>query len=119
MTEFEKIYPLVILGAAIGLFSVIFIIAYALMKNKKESIGFDRNMKDTEIIKRLLVYAKPHGKEFLLVFFIMLVSIGYDIASPLLVGRIEKLFEADFEMKTLLAYVAVYAGILIISLVCT
>ena len=85
-----EFYPLLILGAIIGAFSLIFILAYALMKNKKEAIGFDRNIKDSEIIKRLLAYAKPHVKSFLLVGLIMLVSISYDIISPLLIGTTDK-----------------------------
>ena len=112
-------YPLLILGAIIGMFSVIFITAYATMKNKKEAIGFDRNVKDGEIIKRLLVYAKPHLKSFILVGFIMLFSISYEIISPLMVGKIEKLLTEQFEMARLLSYVAIYAGVLIVSLVST
>ena len=114
-----EFYPLLIVGAIIGVFSIVFIMAYALMKNKKEAIGFDRNIKDGEIVKRLVVYAKPHIKSFITVGFIMLFSISYEIISPLLIGKIEKLLTEDFEMAKLLAYVAVYAGILIISLVST
>ena len=114
-----EFYPLLILGAIIGVFAIVFIVAYATMKNKKEAIGFDRNVKDGEIIKRLLVYAKPHIKSFILVGFIMLLSISYEIISPLLVGKIQKMLTAQFEMARLLAYVAVYAGILIVSLVST
>ena len=114
-----EFYPLLIVGAIIGVFSIVFIMAYALMKNKKEAIGFDRNIKDGEIVKRLIVYAKPHIKSFITVGFIMLFSISYEIISPLLIGKIEKLLTEDFEMAKLLAYVAVYAGILIISLVST
>ena len=114
-----EFYPLLILGAIIGAFSLVFIFAYAFMKNKKEAIGFDRNVKDSEIIKRLLLYAKPHIKSFVLVGFIMLFSISYEIISPLLIGKIQKLLTEDFEMSALLGYVAVYAGILIVSLVCT
>ena len=117
MSEIYKIYPLLILGSIISLIAIVFIVAFATMKNKKEAIGFDRNMKDGEIIKRLAVYAKPHIKSFLLVFFIMLVSIAYDVISPLLVGKIEKVLEGEFEMPYLLAFVGVYAGILIVSLV--
>ncbi len=114
-----EFYPLLILGAIIGAFSLMFTLAYVFMKNKKEAIGFDRNIKDGEIIKRLLVYAKPHAKSFLLVGFIMLISISYDIISPLLIGKIEKLLSEQFEMSKLLAYIAVYAGILIVSLAST
>lgn len=111
--------PLLILGAIIGMVSVIFVVAYATMKNKKEAIGFDRHMKDSEIIKRLLVYAKPYWKTFLLVGIIMLVSIAYDIVSPIIMGSVVELLTSDFEMSTLYVYVAVYASILVVSLVST
>ena len=112
-------YPLLIVGAIIGAFALVFILAYAFMKNKKEAIGFDRNIKDIEIVKRLLIYAKPHIKSFVLVGFIMLFSISYEVISPLLIGKIEKLLSGKFAMTELLAYVAVYAGVLIVSLVST
>ena len=80
---FETYYPLIITGAILGVFSLIFILAYALIKNKKESIGFDRNIPDKEIVKRLLRYAKPYWKGFMAVFALMLFSISYDIISPL------------------------------------
>ena len=44
--------PLYIIGAVLGTLSIIFIVAYASIKNKKEVLGFDRNMSDTIIIKR-------------------------------------------------------------------
>ena len=113
----REFYPLLIIGAIIGTFTLIFILAYAFMKNKKEAIGFDRNMKDSEIVKRLLVYAKPHIKSFILVGFIMVFSISYEIISPLMIGKIERLLTEEFEMARLLSYVAVYAGVLVMSLV--
>ena len=75
MNEF---YPLLIVGAIISVFATAFILAFVFMKDKKEAIGFDRNIKDGEIIKRLLVYAKPHIRSFILVGFIMLLSISYE-----------------------------------------
>ncbi len=112
-------YPLIVLGAIIGLFSIIFVVAYATMKNKKEAIGFDRHMKDSEILLRLMKYAKPYIPKFLLVGLIMLVSIAYDILSPLLIGKIEEVLSSGFEMSELLSYIIVYASILILSLVAT
>ena len=44
MTEFQKIYPIIIMLGLIVVLASAFIVAYALMKNKKEAIGFDRNM---------------------------------------------------------------------------
>ena len=54
--------PLIYVGIILGVFTIIFLIAFLLIKDKKEAFGFDRNMKDSEIIKRLLAYAKPHIK---------------------------------------------------------
>ncbi len=113
-------YPLLIVGAIIGVVTTIFIIAYALMKDKKTAIGFDRNMKDTEIVKRILVYAKPHALKFLLVGLFMVFAISYDIIAPILVGEIQGLIKVQgFEMSRLLALIAVYGSILLVSLVCT
>ena len=113
-------YPLLIVGAIIGVVTTIFIIAYALMKDKKTAIGFDRNMKDTEIVKRILVYAKPHALKFLLVGLFMVFAISYDIIAPILVGEIQGLIKTQgFEMSRLLAMIAVYGSILLVSLVCT
>ena len=114
-----EFYPLLIVGGVIGLMSAIFIIAFCSIKDRKEAIGFDRNMKDSELIKRLFVYAKPHAKSFLAVFLIMLFSISYDIISPTLVGNIEEKIKGEFLPSELLSYVIVYAGILIVSLVST
>ncbi len=111
--------PVLILGAIIGVFTVIFLVVYGLEKNKKESMGFDRNMPDSEIIKRLLRYATPYKKQFVGVFFIMLFSIVYDLISPLLIGHIVETVQGDFQLNYLLMLVACYAGILIVSLVCT
>lgn len=68
---------------------------------------------------RLLAYAKPYWKEFILVFTIMVVSIVYDIVSPLIIGDIEKMVTTDFLPETLFTKVGIYAGILIVSMICT
>ena len=112
-------YPLLVVGAVIGVFSIIFVLAYALMKNKKEAIGFDRHMKDSEITARLLKYAKPYVANFILVGLVMVFSIAYNIISPLMIGKIEEMIKNDFELPVLFAYVAVYAAIIIVSLICT
>lgn len=115
----NEYFPLLIAGAIIGTFSIVFIVAYALMKNKKEAVGFDRNIPDSEIIKRLLKYAKPYWKNFLLVLLVMLFSISYDIIAPILVGDIQGLIKTDFELPQLYIRVIVYASILVISLIST
>ena len=108
--------PLLIAGAIIGAFTLAFVIAYASIKDKKTAVGFERNMADSEIVRRLLGYAKPYWKDFVLVFFVMLLSIAYDIISPWLIGEIQNVVKADFEINTLLSMVVVYAGILLVSI---
>ena len=116
MNEF---FPLIAVGGVIGLLSLVFLIAYLSMKNKKEAIGFDRNMDDGELVRRLLKYAKPYIGRFVLVLCLMLFSIAYDIISPLIIGRIEEMIKGNFEMPRLFAMVAVYASILVVSLICS
>ncbi len=115
----HEFLPLLILGAVIGTIALLLIVAYMTIRKQKEAIGFDRHMKDGEIVKRLLVYAKPHIGALLAVLGVMMFSIAYDIISPLIVGYIEEMIVHDFPMSKLLSLVAVYAGILIVSLVCT
>ena len=116
----REYYPLLVVGALVGVISIVFTIAYALIKDKKEAFGFERNMKDGEIVKRLLRYATPFWKNFLVVLVLMIFSIAYDIISPVLVGKIEELVKvAGFELNELFVLVGVYASILIISLLCT
>ena len=111
--------PVLILGAIIGVFTTIFVTIYALEKNKKETMGFERHMADKEIIRRLMRYAIPYRSKFVLVLCIMLFSIVYDIASPLIIGHIVSTVQEDFELRYLLSVVLCYAGILLVSLVCT
>ncbi len=111
--------PLLIVGGMIGMFTLLFLIAFLAMKNKKAAVGFDRHMSDKEIVRRLVKYALPFWKDFILVFVIMLLSIGHNILSPLLVGRIEELIKGKFELSYLYTLVGVYGIILLISLACT
>ena len=89
MPTVREYYPVLIVGAVIGVFAAVFLIAFLLQKDRKTSMGWERNMNDREIVRRLLRYAKPYKGWFVLVFFIMLVSIAYDVISPLLIGRVE------------------------------
>ena len=115
----REYYLLLVIGGILGLFSAVFTAAYLTIRKQKEAIGFDRNMKDGEIIRRLMKYARPHGKSFLLVGLLMLASIAYDIVSPLVVGHIEEMFSSPFELKILFSWVALYAGVLAVSLLCS
>ena len=110
--------PLLIVGAIIGAFTLIFVVAYSLVKNKKEAMGFERHMADREIIRRLLVYAKPYWKQFVLTGLVMLFSVVYDVVSPLLVGELVGMVQEDFVLSELFIMVGIYASILVVSLVC-
>ncbi|MBO7304286.1 MAG: ABC transporter ATP-binding protein [Clostridia bacterium] len=116
----KEYLPLLVVGAIIGVLTLVFVLAYALIKNKKESIGFDRQMKDGEIMKRIIPYAKPYIPHLVIALVIMLISVAYDIISPLLVKHIVKLIsEPGFSMRPIIITVIVYASVLIISLICT
>ena len=113
--------PILIVGAIIGVFTTLFLIAWAILKRHKEDMtDRERNMSDKEIVTRLLRYAKPYWKNFIAVFFIMLFSIGYDLIAPLMMAHIQDVIKVDgFDLKYLFTVVAFYAGILAVSLVCT
>lgn len=115
----REYFPILIPGAIIGLFSLIFIALYLAERKNEERQNPERNVPDSEIIRRLLVYAKPYAKSFVACFVIMLVSIAYDLISPFLVGHIEETVKGTFTLSYLFSVVAVYAGILIVSLICT
>ena len=114
-----NVNPLLLVGAVIGVVTALLVFAYASVKDKKESMGFERNMADGEIVRRLVQYAKPYGGKFIIVGFLVLFSISYDIASPLIVGYIEELVVGDFTLDHLFASVAVYAGVLVFSMLST
>lgn len=111
--------PLLIVGAIIGAFTIIFLLAYQALRKVKDDSEKERNMPDGEIVRRLLCYAKPYWKSFVLVFFVMVFSILYDLVSPLIIGRIQGLIKNDFELPQLYGMVGMYAGILVVSLICT
>ncbi|MBO5097465.1 MAG: ABC transporter ATP-binding protein [Agathobacter sp.] len=115
----REFLPVLIVGAIIGAFSLVFIMAYIAISKQKDDSDSDRHMKDAELVKRLIHYAIPHWKSFILVFVIMIFSIVYDIVSPLLIGNLQKLVKGEFELSQLYTYVAIYASILVVSMICT
>ncbi len=112
-------YPLLMVGTIVGLFSLVLLIAYLAVKDKKQAMGFERQMGDREIMRRLLHYAKPYLPQFLLVGVVMLFSIAHDVISPLIIGRIEEMAAGDFDMPQIYRAVAVYVAILLVSMFCT
>ena len=114
-----NVNPLLLVGAVIGVVTALLVLAYALVKDKKGTMGFERTMNDGEILRRLAGYAKPYLAKFVVVLFLMLFSIAYDIISPLIVGALEELVSGEFELPRLFAGVAVYTGVLVFSMAST
>ena len=114
-----NVNPLLLVGAVIGVVTALLVLAYALVKDKKETMDFERTMNDGEILRRLAGYAKPYLAKFVVVLFLMLFSIAYDIISPLIVGALEELVSGEFELPRLFAGVAVYTGVLVFSMAST
>ena len=111
--------PIIIVGAIIGAFSIIFIMAYIALTKSSADKSNDRNMSDSELVKRLLSYTKPFWKQFLIVLFLMIFSIAYDIVSPLIIGEVQDLVKGKFALEYLYRYLAIYISILIVSMICT
>ena len=121
MLDFVREFlPVIIVVAIIGAFTVAFVIAWiALRKHKDDSDDRERKISDKELIGRLLQYAKPHWKSFVGVLLIMIFSVVYDVVSPLLMGEVQNIIKAEFELSQLFSMVGLYAGILVVSVVCT
>ena len=111
-------YPLIVVGAIVGLFALVLLTAYLAVKDKKQTMGFERQIDDREIMRRLLHYARPYLPQFLLVGIVMLFTIAYDVVSPFIIGRIEELVAGEFRMPQIYRAMMVYVGILIVSMVC-
>lgn len=47
-----------------------------------------RNYKDKEIIKRLVLFAKPYTKQFIIGFILTIILVLIDLVPPLLQGQI-------------------------------
>ena len=96
-----EFYPLIIVGATIGVLTLCFLIAHFYVRSKKDAKEYDRKMTDLQIIRRLLGYARPYIKEFILAFVLMVISIVYDLLSPVLVGQIEEMVKDQFLLPQL------------------
>ncbi|MCI5745419.1 MAG: ABC transporter ATP-binding protein/permease [Erysipelotrichaceae bacterium] len=112
--------PLIYVSIILFSFAAIFIIAYICIKDKKEAFGFDRNMKDKEIIKRLYGYIKPYYKILFLIFFIILFTNSADIILPLISGDIISILQTKggFKYSLIVNDVIFYVTLLLLSLIC-
>ena len=115
----KEYLPILIVGAVVSITALIFTVAVSLVKSKKEAFGFERTMKDRELLKILLRYAKPHWRSFAVSLILMFSAIAYDVLSPMIIGDVEELIKNDFELDALLKMVAGFVLILIVSVVST
>ena len=112
--------PLLVVGAIIGTFSLLFTGAYwYLRRHRSAEDEFERQMSDWEIIRRLAHYGRPYWKQFVLVLVFMLISNSFDLVSPLQVRHVQNIIKDDFELSYLYRVVMLYAAILLVSMVCT
>ena len=74
--------PLILVGAVIGAFTVVFSLAYLALRRRTAGEAGERHMEDGELIRRMARYAAPHWKSFALILVIMLISVLYDVLSP-------------------------------------
>ena len=96
--------PLLIAGAIIGVFSILFFVAYCILKKQKEDMtDRERHMSDREIIRRLLGYARPYIKEFIVVLVVMLLfsAIPQDAHAESFWGMLQRIGDAAMEYLSL------------------
>ena len=86
----REYFPLLFVGALAGAFSLVFLAVWLRDKRAKTAPEYDRNLPDGEIIRRLMRYAAPYKKQFILVLAVMLASLVSDLASHLIIGRVEE-----------------------------
>jgi len=72
-------------------------------------------MKDGEIIKRLLAYAKPFVDKFAVVFIFMVITVGFGLLEPYIIGESMNVIIYDFDFPVLLGYLAMLFGITIVG----
>ncbi|MCQ2412622.1 MAG: ABC transporter ATP-binding protein/permease [Sphaerochaetaceae bacterium] len=116
----REFLPIIIVGAVIGAFTIVFAFAYFALKKRMKDDSKDRHIEDKELIRRMVHYAKPHWKSFLVILVVMIVSIVFDIVSPLIVGEIQgTITSSSFTLTSLRNLVILYASMLVVSMVCT
>ncbi|MBU0996854.1 MAG: ABC transporter ATP-binding protein/permease [Firmicutes bacterium] len=73
-------------------------------------------MKDSTIVKRLLLYAKPFIKELVVAFFLVVIVVGLDLIGPLFMAKvIDELGNENIVFSRIIVIVLLYFGVLIIS----
>ena len=59
----REFLPVLIVGAIIGAFSLVFIMAYIAVSKQKDDSDSERHMKDIELVKRLVTQCHTQWKK--------------------------------------------------------
>jgi ATP-binding cassette subfamily B protein len=74
------------------------------------------DMTDKEIMKRLLAYAKPYAKNFILTFVLMVATVGFALLEPYLIGvSIDTIDDPNMQMSRLLGILAIFILAIIVG----
>jgi len=73
-------------------------------------------MKDGDIFKRLMGYAKPFVKDFLIILMMMVVTVVFAILEPYFIGKsVDLIKTGEFEFSDLSVYLVVLVSIIVIG----
>lgn len=74
------------------------------------------DMTDKEIMKRLLAYAKPYVKNFVLTFVLMVITVGFALIEPYLIGvSIDTIDQPNMDMRELLGILSIFISAIILG----
>ena len=74
------------------------------------------DMTDKEIMKRLLAYAKPYAKNFVLTFVLMIATVGFALLEPYLIGvSIDTIDQPNMDMLRLIGLLAIFILAIIVG----
>ena len=90
------------------------------MDNDEEKLALfgDKKIPNHILYKRIFSYFKPHIWKFVLALLFVLISVGFDLAFPLIIARItDNLQSALISMQTILMLAIGYLGLGIVNCV--
>lgn len=71
---------------------------------------------DRTILKRLMGYAKPYWRQFLLTFVFMLLSVGFNLLEPFILGRsLDVIIERPIDFNLIYILMAIFFGSIILD----
>ncbi|WP_240516010.1 ABC transporter ATP-binding protein [Candidatus Izimaplasma bacterium ZiA1] len=84
--------------------------------NEEELEKRQHTMSDGVIIKRLLKYALPFKKDFVITFLFMLLTVGFSLLEPYIIGKsVDTLDSDNIDLHVLFSYLVVFLVIIILG----